>query len=135
MANLVDSSLWIDLTRARSPQTLKQFVATQLDEPEICLAEPIVFEVLRHADRNEIRLLTQLFAQVPVLATPDDLWTSAAQLGRACRKKGFTVSSLDLLIAAIAVNHDAELITFDDDFKKIAEASSLRVTLLKRPTS
>jgi predicted nucleic acid-binding protein len=133
MAKLVDTSLWIDLSRARSPETLKQFVAKQLVDTEICLSEPIIFEVLRHANNNEIRLLTQLFAGVPVLATPGDVWSDAAQIGRNCRKHGFTVAALDLLIATIAVHHGAEILTFDDDFIKIAEVSPLRVTLLKRP--
>ena len=44
MAKLVDSSLWIDLTRTRSSHALKAFIASQLDDPEVCLAEPVVFE-------------------------------------------------------------------------------------------
>jgi predicted nucleic acid-binding protein len=43
------------------------------------------------------------------------------------------VGSLDLLIASTALHHDAELVTFDDDFEQIASASSLRVKRLHRP--
>lgn len=134
MAKLVDSSLWIDLTRARSPRTLKAFIASQLDDPEICIAEPIAFEVLRHADEAEARLLTRQFETVPLLSTPAGLWSSGVQLGQACRRGGFTIASLDLLIAVVAIHHNAELITFDHDFEHIATVSTLRVTRLKRPT-
>jgi len=41
--------------------------------------------------------------------------------------------ALDLLIATVAVHHDAELITFDADFEQIATVSTLRVTRLARP--
>lgn len=133
MAKLVDSSLWIDLTRTRSPRILKAFIASQLDDPEICIAEPIAFEVLRHADDAEARLLTLQFETVPLLSTPTGLWSSGAELGRACRRQGFTIPSLDLLIAAVAIHHKAEIITFDNDFEHIATVSELHVTRLKRP--
>jgi predicted nucleic acid-binding protein len=38
-----------------------------------------------------------------------------------------------LLIAVVALHHDAEVVTFDDDFQKIAGVSNLQVKLLKRP--
>jgi predicted nucleic acid-binding protein len=68
-----------------------------------------------------------------MLATPADLWQRAADLGRACRQAGVTAGALDLLIAAVAIHHGAELITFDTDFQKIAVVSSLQVKLLLRP--
>jgi len=53
---------------------------------------------------------------------------------QARRQKNITVPSLDLLIATVALHHGAEVVTFDDDFQKIAGVSKLRVKLLKRPT-
>ncbi len=53
MASLIDSSLWIDLTRARSPRTLKAFIAPFVNDAQACVAEPIAFEVLRHATDAE----------------------------------------------------------------------------------
>jgi predicted nucleic acid-binding protein len=38
------------------------------------------------------------------------------------------------MIAAIAIHHDAELITFDTDFKEIGKVCDLRLKLLQRPT-
>ena len=69
-----------------------------------------------------------------MLATPLLLWTQAAELGQACRKKNAAVNSLDLLIASIAIHHNAEVVTFDADFEKIATISTLQVKLLQRPT-
>jgi predicted nucleic acid-binding protein len=133
MASLIDTSLWVDFTRKRSPRTLKRFVAPFILHPDAHVAEPITFEILRHATAAEARLLTQQFQTLPMLATPVRLWTEAATLGQACRQKNLTVNSIDLLIAAIAVHHSAEVVTFNDDFLKIASASKLQVKLLKRP--
>jgi predicted nucleic acid-binding protein len=90
--------------------------------------------LLRHATDPETHQLTRQFGLLPMLSSPADLWIRAAQLGRACRNKGVTAGSIDLLITAIAINHGAELITFDDDFRLIASASPLKVKVLKRPS-
>ncbi len=131
--SLIDTSLWIDFTRAASPPALKRFIAPYILHPDSHLAEPIVFEILRHATAAEARHLTQEFQTLPMLSTPPALWSAAARLGQQCRAKNVTVNSLDLLIAAIALHHSAEIVTFDDDFQRIADASNLRVKLLHRP--
>ena len=40
MTLLLDTSLWIDFTRTRSPAPLKQFIAPFVLDPEAHLAEP-----------------------------------------------------------------------------------------------
>jgi predicted nucleic acid-binding protein len=133
MATLIDTSLWIDFTRSRSPQRLKQFVAPYILHPDAHVAEPITFEVLRHATPEENRQLSQHFQTFPSLETPTDLWRKAASLGQACRKQGISTGSLDLLIASLAMHYQATLIAFDEDFGRIATVSSLRVKVLLRP--
>lgn len=130
---LIDSSLWIDFTRSRSPRSLKQFIAPYILSPDAALAEPVAYEVLRHATDEEVRDIMAQFDTLPQMKTPDDLWTAAAKLGQRCRKKGVTAGSLDLLIVSVALHHDAELVTFDSDFESIAKACDLRVKLLNRP--
>ena len=66
------------------------------------------------------------------LTTPPLLWRDAARLGQQCRDQGINAGSLDLLIASMAIHHEAELITFDRDYVAIARASGLRVVLLSR---
>ena len=67
MASLLDASLWIDLTRWRSPRSLKEFIAPYVLDPEACIAEPVVFEVLNdrpaqsvHAQSTDIRNLFEI---------------------------------------------------------------------------
>jgi predicted nucleic acid-binding protein len=133
MVTLIDTSLWIDFTRTRSPQDLKQFIAPYILHPEAHLAEPVTFEVLRHATPEENRQLTQHFQTFPLLETPTDLWHKAAGLGQACRKQGISTGSLDLLIASVALHYKATVVTFDDDFVQIAGVADLQVKLLQRP--
>ena len=66
------------------------------------------------------------------MPTPAHLWRNATRLGQKCRDLGVNVGSLDLIIATCALDHDAEIITFDADYQAIALASPLRVVLLSR---
>jgi predicted nucleic acid-binding protein len=133
MTLLLDTSLWIDFTRAGSPVALKQCIAPYVLDPVAHLAEPVRFEMLRAARPEEARLLEAQFDTLPLLATPADLWQQAINLGQACRQIGRTVLSLDLLIAAIALHHNAVLVSFDADFEAIASVSALRLQRLSRP--
>lgn len=131
---LIDTSLWVDFTRSKSPDALKQFIAPYILHPDAHLAEPVTFEILRHATPREARQLTLQFQTLPVLGTPATLWSDATRLGQACRRIGETLNSLDLLVSAVALHHDADLVTFDTDFQAVARISKLRVRLLARPS-
>ena len=133
MTLLLDTSLWIDFTRTRSPVALKQCIAPYVLDPAAHLAEPVRLEVLRAARPQEARLLEAQFDTLPMLPTPADLWQQAINLGQACRQIGRTVLSLDLLIAAVALHHNAKLVSFDADFETIAAVSALRLNRLTRP--
>ena len=88
MALLLDANLWIDFTRTRSPRALKAFIAPYILDTQACLAEPVVFEVLRSATDAEARQLSAHFETLPLLASPPDLWSRGIALGQACRRKG-----------------------------------------------
>jgi predicted nucleic acid-binding protein len=133
MTLLLDTSIWIDFTRSRSPAPLKQFIAPFVLDPEAHLAEPVRFELMRSARPAETRQLEPQFATLPTLPSPADLWQRAMILGQACRQIGRTVLCLDLLVAAVALHHDALLVSFDDDFEAIAAVSELRLQRLARP--
>mgnify|MGYP002622247319 CR=1 FL=1 len=135
MALLIDSSLWVDFTRRKSPPALKSLIHPWIIDPAAALCEPVAFEVLRHANPDERPPLTAQFATLPLLATPPELWRQATRLGQDCRDGGFTAGSLDLLIAALAIHHQAELVTFDSDHVEIARHTPLKVRLLSRDPS
>jgi predicted nucleic acid-binding protein len=135
VATLIDSSLWIDFTRLRSPRFLKDFIAPHVLASGVVVAEPVMFEVLRYVSLREAQQIQVQFRALPVLATPADLWNRAAELGQDCRKSGINAGALDLIIAQVAIHHAAELVTFDAGFQAIASASALQVILLQRPTS
>src|SRR5437667_4607540 len=132
MAALIDSSLWVDYFRAKTPAPVKQQVVSEIDSAEALLCVPVRFEIERAALRAERARIEQVFATVPLLSQPPDLWKEATALGQRCLDAGIHPRSLDLLIAQVAQHHQVEVVTFDTHFAAIAKASALKVRLLIR---
>ncbi len=132
MARLIDSSLWVDFTRRKSPRALKARIQPWILDEQAVLCEPIAFEILRHATLVERPKIEAQFATLPLLSTPPRLWRDATRLGQRCREHQLTPGSLDLLITTIALHYQAELVTFDTDYAAIAKILPLRLILLNR---
>ena len=61
-----------------------------------------------------------------VIASPGD-HLMAAEIVNKCRRKGIAVSSVDALIAALALNARARLFAIDEDFDRISGVVPLRL--------
>lgn len=121
---LVDSSVWIDFLVGRRTKAVEYF-HERLDAQEMfALTELIYLEVLhgvREPDKAK-KISTYLREQI-LLRPRHELRTydAAADLYRRCRAGGITVSStIDCLIAQIAVEYGALLLQNDRDYEHIA---------------
>lgn len=132
MATIIDSSLWVDHFRPRTPLAVRQQILPWIDGPGGALCNPIRFEILGFAPRNERAHIAALFETYPVLADPAGLWRGAMELGQKCRDAGCQVHAMDLLIAHVCLAHEAELVTFDRHFIEIAKVCPLRLRYLSR---
>ena len=118
---LVDTSAWIEFFRGRDP------VATRVDQllesNDVAVCGPILTELRRGfrsaADRNRVLPLLDACQQ---LAQPGQLWVEAGELGFVLGRKGVSVKTLDLLIAAYALSHSVGVLTADRDFWLIQKA-------------
>ena len=54
-------------------------------------------------------------------------YSSAAAIYRAARSKGMSLTTIDTLIATIAIEHGAAVFTLDQDFSRIALVTSLQL--------
>ncbi|MGA2750354.1 MAG: PIN domain-containing protein [Verrucomicrobiota bacterium] len=132
MATLIDSSLWVDYFRPKTPAPIRQQVAQWVDSADAAVCEPIRFEILRAVPRADRIRVEQVFATLPVLPTPKEIWARATALGQACADAGIQPRSMDLLIAAVCLHYDEALVTFDSDFAQIGTIRPLKVRLLVR---
>lgn len=123
---LVDTSVWIETFRRRTPLDLESVV--DFDEIVTCL--PVIQEVLQ-GFRSEaaFRTASESMFHLPLVESPmrDEVFRSAIDIYRTGRSTGSTVrSSTDCLIAACALKNDLEVLHRDRDFAAIAGFTRLR---------
>lgn len=120
---LVDTSIWVLVQHGRF-----DLDGTVDDDLAVCPA--VVLEVLRgtggarmYEETRSMLLDSRLLDAV----TPLDRFEEAAQLYLRCRDAGVTVrSSIDCLIAATALAHDAAVFHDDRDFEQMKRVVPLR---------
>jgi predicted nucleic acid-binding protein len=124
---LVDSSVWISLL-SKKPKW--QLTPDQLLQIATC--PPVIQEILQgFTDERNYQDFKANFLSLPRYGDPIDnsIFVKAAELYRRGRKKGLTIrSSVDCLIAAIAIEHNVCVWHDDRDFKTIARFSALEQT-------
>lgn len=132
MGALIDTSVWVDCLHPRTPRRARVVARREVARADAATCEPVMFELLRACPRKQRALLEAHLATLPVLPTPASLWRDASELGRRCHEKGWNISSIDLLIAAVGLHHDVELVSFDNQYAFIAKISPLKLNLLAR---
>lgn len=122
MAILVDSSVWIDLFRARpTPQvaTLKRLLGRQ----ELVLGDLILAEILQGLrNRQETERVADAFRPYPVLSLVGErIARKSAEHYRTLRAEGITVrKTIDCLIATWCIENQTPLLHNDRDFHPFA---------------
>jgi predicted nucleic acid-binding protein len=132
---LLDSSVWIDIHRARStPGTL--FVESREEHEDIATAGVIFQEVLQGIrDDAEYEYMRKVLWSTLILE-PRELSTYevAAQLHRRARAAGLTIRKPDdCFIAALALEHAALLVHNDRDFVHLAQVEPALMIYPGRP--
>jgi tRNA(fMet)-specific endonuclease VapC len=117
---IVDTSAWVEFFRGREP--LASVVDELLATNEAAVCGPVITELRRGLAAAERKRVLPLLDGCHWLPQPDDLWTTAGELGFGLRRKGVTAKTLDLLIAVHALAHNAELATADAEFVAMARA-------------
>ena len=122
---LVDTSVWIDLLTKKPRRAIGED-----EKAQFRTCAPIVQEVIQGLRpglaSDEFR---ESLLAIPVLCDPIplSLYLSAAEIYREGRRRGVTVrSSVDCLIAAIAIDQQVPVWHSDRDFDAIARYTPLQ---------
>jgi len=122
---LVDSSVWIDfLGSSPSPAgaELRRMIA---DAEPLALAGIVITEVLQGLKRDVSRLEHYLSQWDMLEPKGFSTYREAAAIFRTARAKGVAVTTIDALIAAIALEQGVTLFTLDKDFSRLAGITRL----------
>lgn len=121
---LVDTSVWIEFFRGAS--SAKELIEV-LDEGLVALAAPVWIELLSGARRDEKPRLRKVLSALPRLYPLRSTWSLMEKMVETASRKGHRFGSVDLLIAAIAVENDASVWSLDSDFARMGQLKILRL--------
>jgi hypothetical protein len=116
---LPDTCAWIDYFRP-GVAPLGQALERALSAKIIYVCGPVLYELFQGAKSEKERtLLTSAFGALPYLEMNEALWIKAGQLSADMRKEGKTIPFSDILIAALAIEHNLAVLTIDEHFRNI----------------
>ncbi len=118
---LVDTSSWIHFLRPEGDGKVRARVEAALRAGTARWCPLVRLELWNAAGgERERRVLREFERLIPELSIDTEVWSEACDLARRCRAAGVTVPASDVLIAACARHHGADLEHADGDFDAIA---------------
>lgn len=122
---LVDSSVWVDFFSSK-PGRGGGELRRMIEESEpFALTGVVVAEVLQALTRDA-GLVEGFLAQWDMLEPQGfETYRQAAAIYRVARARGVFLTTIDTLIAAVALEHGASVFTLDEDFFRIARLTEL----------
>jgi len=127
---LVDTSILIDYFRGVENKAIQSFNTILARNLPFGINHLIYLEVLQGSrTEKDYKLLkkylgTQVFYE---LKNAKDSYAETAQMYLRLRKKGVTVSTIDCLIARVALENDLFLLHNDKDFTRISRHLPLKI--------
>lgn len=123
--------MWIDFFSS-SPgpagKLLRQWVA---NVQPVLIAGVVVTEIAQGLTRDIERIERFLNQWEMLEPQGTETYLRAASLYRLGRSRGLTLTTVDVLIVALAMDHNVELFTLDQDFARLAKFISLKLYQLR----
>ena len=130
---LVDSSVWIDFFSSapgRAGNELRRMIS---DAEPFALTGVVVTEILQGLTRDAGPIEHYLTQWKLLEPRGFRTYREAAAIFRLGRAKGVSLTTTDVLTAAIALEHGARVFTLDKDFSRIARLTGLPLHTLPAP--
>jgi hypothetical protein len=126
---IVDSNTWADFFNGASNPHVQRLDLALQEEEDLAVVPIIITEVLQGFRTDSgFRRARRVLLALPVIQPTVDCHVRAARLFRSLRQKGITVrGAVDCIIAQTCLDIDAELLSPDADFERIARHTRLRL--------
>ena len=119
---LVDTSAWIVSFRKAGHEPLKKTLVSALDSFSVVTTNIVILELLQGCrNRNEYEAMHSRLNALETIPVDDAVWGLAYTTGYDLRRKGITVSTVDIIIAAAAKVHGCGLLHHDKHFRPLAK--------------
>ena len=128
---LVDTSVWSLALRRDAPPDVKetQILARCLQRQDVLFSTGLIVQELLQGFRGPKQRdrLIEHFSVLPQIVPDLTDHIEAATLQTTCRRKGIQITTIDALLAQLAIGHDLEFLTSDRDFTLMARHVPLRI--------
>lgn len=116
---IADTSVWIPyFTDPGSAE--KQAIDALMDERELALVGVVLAELLQGCRASkESQEILEAFTALDFLDSTRSNWQRAGELSASLRRNGITIPLTDILIAALALEHNCLVYTLDPHFAQI----------------
>jgi predicted nucleic acid-binding protein len=131
LSHFVDTSVWSLAFRrdepAREPAVGELVRAIEAGEP-ILTTGLVLQELLQgFAGPRDRGLILDRFAALPLLLPDRQDHIDAAELRNLCRRRGVQIGTIEALLAQLCMRHDLTMLSTDNDFRKVARHSELKL--------
>ena len=131
MSLFVDTSVWSLALRRDRPAEASAVRALMraIESGETLLTTGLVLqELLQGFSGPKARAqILDRFSAVPLLVPNREDHIAAAALRNTCRRAGVQVGTIDALLAQLCIHHDLMMLSTDEDFRRIAGHSALKL--------
>lgn len=130
MGILVDTSVWINFFNGSDSPSVRILEELIEAEEDVVISDLILAEILLgfREDRDFTAARDHLLGFRICSLKAVESYIKAAQIYRDGRKKGLTIrSTIDCIIAQVAIEHDHAILHQDRDFDRIASIRPLKL--------
>lgn len=124
---LVDTSVWVDFLGPQPGPAGRELRRLIESAEPVALTGIIVTEILQGLVRDAA-IIEKFLAQWDLIEPAGfKTYVHAADLYRQARSRGLTLTTVDALIAALAIENRVQLFTLDNDFARLARRAPLEL--------
>ena len=118
---LPDTCVWIDFFRQKRTQ-LGDLLEGLLEKEPVYVCGPVLCELLQGIkSEKEEELLLDALRALPYLEMSEQTWVEAGRLAARLRRAGKTLPFSDIVLAALAREHNLPILTVDRHFAEIPD--------------
>jgi predicted nucleic acid-binding protein len=127
----VDTSVWSLALRRDASASVREVsvLVRAIENGEALFTTGLVLQELLQGfsgPKSRDQILDR-FSALPLLPPDRDDHIAAADLRNRCRRNGVQIGTIDALLAQLCIRHDLTMLTTDEDFRRIAAHSTLKV--------
>lgn len=119
---LIDTSAWIVSFKKASDPQLKEFLKSSILSGMAVTAPIIILELLQGCRTIEERDALKIkLESLDILSITQSVWEHAYEIAFSLRRKGVTIPTTDLIIAATAIENNSMILHHDEHYEMIAQ--------------